>query len=184
MAEATNNTTDIAGNRAMRKYSSRELLARLLWSCCRPLFRWSPRVCWGWRRFLLRLFGAQVGREVRVEPSARIFLPWNLEIGDWSSVGFDALLYNLGPMRIGSRVTISQRAHLCGGTHKFREASMPLVRAAVTVADEVWICADAFVGPDVTVGTGAVVGARAVVMRDVAPGDIVTGNPAQVVGQR
>jgi len=133
---------------------------------------------------MLRLFGARVGREVRVEPSARIFLPWNLEIGDWSSVGFEALLYNLGPMKIGKRVTISQRAHLCGGSHNFREAAMPLVRAAVTVGDEAWICADAFVGPGVEVGARAVLGARAVAMRRVNEGKIMTGNPAREVGDR
>ena len=175
---------DIEANRRSEKYSLRELAGRSLWACCMPLFRWGPRLCWGWRRFLLRLFGAKVGVQVHIHPSARIFLPWNLEIGDWSSVGFDALLYNLGPMKIGERVTISQRAHLCGGTHKFREASMPLVRAAITVGDEAWICADAFVGPGVTIGTRAVVGARAVAMKDVAPGDIVTGNPARVFGRR
>jgi putative colanic acid biosynthesis acetyltransferase WcaF len=130
------------------------------------------------------LFGAKVGKQVHVHPSARIFIPWNLELGDWSYVGFDALLYNLGPMKIGKQVTISQRAHLCGGTHKFREASMPLVRAPITVGDEAWICADAFVGPGVTVGPRAVVGARAVAMKDVAPGVIVTGNPARIAGQR
>jgi putative colanic acid biosynthesis acetyltransferase WcaF len=133
---------------------------------------------------LLRLFGAQVGAQVHIHPSARIFLPWNLEIGDWSSVGFEAWLYNLGPMKIGERVTISQRAHLCGGTHKFREASMPLVRASITVCNEAWICADAFVGPGVTIGDRAVVGARAVVMRNVPPSKIVVGNPARETGER
>jgi putative colanic acid biosynthesis acetyltransferase WcaF len=133
---------------------------------------------------LLRLFGAQVGAQVHIHPSARIFLPWNLEIGDWSSVGFEAWLYNLGPMKIGERVTISQRAHLCGGTHKFREASMPLVRASITVCNEAWICADAFVGPGVTIGDRAVVGARAVVMRNVPAGKIVVGNPARETGER
>jgi putative colanic acid biosynthesis acetyltransferase WcaF len=133
---------------------------------------------------LLRLFGAQVGAQVHIHPSARIFLPWNLEIGDWSSVGFEAWLYNLGPMKIGERVTISQRAHLCGGTHKFREACMPLVRSSISVGDEAWICADAFVGPGVTIGDRAVVGARAVVMRNVPPGKIVVGNPARETGER
>jgi putative colanic acid biosynthesis acetyltransferase WcaF len=133
---------------------------------------------------LLRLFGAKVGMQVHIHPSARIFLPWNLEIGDWSSVGFEALLYNLGPMKIGERVTISQQAHLCGGTHKFREASMPLVRAAITVDDEAWICADAFVGPGVRIGRRAVVGARAVVMRSVHEGKIMMGNPAREIGDR
>jgi putative colanic acid biosynthesis acetyltransferase WcaF len=99
-------------------------------------------------------------------------------------VGFEALLYNLGPMKIGERVTISQRAHLCGGTHKFRETSMPLVRACITVGHEAWICADAFVGPWVTIGDRAVVGARAVVMRSVHEGKIISGNPARETGER
>lgn len=175
---------DIEANRKAGKYSPRELVGRFLWACCGPFFRWSPRLCWGWRRFLLRIFGAKVGREVHIHPSARVFLPWNLEIGDWSSVGFDALLYNLGPMKIGERVTISQRAHLCGGTHKFREDSMPLVRSPISIGDEAWICADAFVGPGVDVGPRAVVGARSVAMKNVAPGAIVMGNPARASGQR
>jgi putative colanic acid biosynthesis acetyltransferase WcaF len=59
-----------------------------------------------------------------------------------------------------------------------------LVRAAITVGDEVWICADAFVGPGVTVGARAVVGAGAVVMSSVHEGKIVTGNPARETGER
>ena len=175
---------NIAKNRAMPKYGRKELAGRVLWGFFRPLFRWSPRVCWAWRRMLLRIFGATIGSEVRIEPSARIFLPWNLEIGDWSSVGFDALLYNLGPMKIGERVTISQRAHLCGGSHKFREPTMTLVRAPIEIGNEAWICADAFVGPGVTIGSRAVVGACAVVMRPVHAGKIVAGNPAREVGER
>lgn len=175
---------DIEANRRSEKYTRGELVGRFLWAACTPLFRWSPRLCWGWRRFMLRLFGAKIGVQVHIHPSARIFLPWNLEIGDWSSVGFEALLYNLGPMKVGEGVTISQRAHLCGGTHKFREAAMPLVRASISVGDEAWICADAFVGPGVTIGDRAVVGARAVVMRNVDAGKIVAGNPARETGER
>jgi putative colanic acid biosynthesis acetyltransferase WcaF len=175
---------DIEANRQSEKYTRAELVSRFLWALCTPLFRWSPRLCWGWRRFMLRLFGAKIGTQVQIHPSAQIFLPWNLEIGDWSSVGFEALLYNLGPMKVGERVTISQRAHLCGGTHKFREAAMLLVRAAISVGDEAWICADAFVGPGVTIGDRAVVGARAVVMRNVSAGKIVAGNPARETGER
>jgi putative colanic acid biosynthesis acetyltransferase WcaF len=175
---------NIDENRQSRKYAPGELIGRVLWGCFTPVFRWSPRLCWGWRRFLLRLFGAKIGAQVHIDPSARVFLPWNLEIGDWSSVGFDALLYNLGPLKIGERVTISQRAHLCGGTHKFREASMPLVRARIEIGDEAWVCADSFIGPGVSVGAKAVVGARAVAMRNVHEGKIVTGNPAREVGNR
>ena len=133
---------------------------------------------------MLRAFGAKVGRQVQIHPSATIFIPWNLEIGDWSSVGFDALLYSLGPMKIGEKVTISQRAHLCGGSHDFRDPAMRLRKLPITIGDEAWICADAFVGPGVTVGNRAVVGARAVVIKNVGSETIVAGNPARLVGSR
>ena len=175
---------DVSSNRLSRKWSKKELVGRVLWATCTPLFRFSPRLFWGWRRFLLRIFGAKIGKEVQIHPSVRIFIPWNLDIGDWSSVGFDALLYNLGPLKIGKKVTISQRAHLCGGSHNFREPAMTLLKLPITIEDETWICADAFVAPGITVDKHAVVGARAVVARDVLQGTIVAGNPAKTVGIR
>jgi len=175
---------DIAANRAARKYSRSELLRRVAWGVFQPLFRFSPRPAFGWRRFVLRLFGAQVGHQVHVYNSAVIYYPWNLEIGDWSAIGEWALIYNLGAIRIGQRTTVSQRAHLCAGTHDYRQAALPLLKPPITIGDQAWICADAFVGPGVQVGDGAVIGARAVVMRDVAPWTIVAGNPARLVGPR
>ncbi len=175
---------DIDQNRAARKWTRKELAGRVLWTACGPFFRFSPRLFWGWRCFLLRLFGAKVGRNVQVFPSVRIFIPWNLEIGDWSSVGFDALIYSLGPVRIGEKVTISQRVHLCAGSHDFRDPAMPLTKPPIIIGDEVWVCADAFVGPGVSVGNRAVVAARAVVVKDVAEAVIVGGNPAKEIGRR
>ena len=175
---------DIANNRSTRKWTRKELVGRLLWAACRPLFCLSPRLLWGWRSFLLRMFGAKIGKNVHIHPSVQIFIPWNLTIGDWSSVGFDALIYNLGPVTIGSKVTISQRAHLCAGSHDFRDPAMTLTKPPISIGDEAWICADAFIGPSVIVGSRSVVGARAVVVKDVAEGDIVGGNPARVAGKR
>ena len=111
-------------------------------------------------------------------------MPWNIAIGDHSAVGDRAILYSLGPVRIGERVTISQGAHLCAGSHDWRQPDMPLLKPAITVGDDVWLCADCFIGPAVTVGANAIVGARAVAMRDVATGTIVAGNPARVVSHR
>ena len=175
---------DIAANRQSRKWSRKELVGRVLWAACGPLFRFSPRLCWGWRCGLLRCFGARIGRHVQIHASVRIFIPWQLSIGDWSSIGFDALIYNLGPIKIGSKVTISQRAHLCAGTHDFRDPAMPLLKCPISIADEVWICADAFIGPGVTIGARAVAAARAVVVKDVAAGMVVGGNPAKPMGTR
>lgn len=133
---------------------------------------------------MLRLFGAKIGRHVQIHPSVRIFLPWNLEVGDWSSIGFDALVYSLGRVTIGERVTISQRAHLCAGSHDYRDRAMLLLKPPITIGDGAWICADAFVGPGVNVGEGAVLGARSVVMRSVERNSVMAGNPARRVADR
>ncbi|MCC9601221.1 hypothetical protein LOC67_11750 [Stieleria sp. JC731] len=174
----------IAVNRGSRKWSPAELFARLLWYLVSPLFRFSPRPFWGWRRFLLRLFGASVGKQVHIHPSAKVFIPWNLTIGDWSSIGFDCLIYNLGRLDIGERVTISQRAHLCGGTHDYRDMSLPLVKSEIRIGDDAWICADAFVGPDIEIGEGSIVAARSVVTRSVGSWQIFGGHPAQFIKER
>lgn len=175
---------DIQSNRAAAKYTPREQFLRVLWGFGKLLFRFSPRPCFGWRRFLLRCFGAKVGRHVNIYPTAIIYFPWHLEIGDWSAIGEDALIYNLGPITLGQRVTISHRAHLCAGTHDYRQPDLPLLKPPIVIKDQAWICAQAFVGPGVTIGTGAIVGAGAVVMKDVPDWKIVAGNPAQVVKDR
>lgn len=172
---------DVSANRSSRKWSRREMAGRLAWALAQPLFAWSPRPLWGWRRWLLRRFGARIGAEVHIYPSVRIAIPWNLAIGDQTAVGDRAILYALGPIAIGARTTISQGAHLCAGTHDWRRPDMPLLKPPIRIGDDVWICAEAFVGPGVTVADGAIVGARAVAMRDVAARAIVAGNPARML---
>jgi putative colanic acid biosynthesis acetyltransferase WcaF len=175
---------DIAANRRSRKWSAKEQIGRLLWGIAHPLFVLSPRPMWGWRRFILRLFGARVGRRVHIYPSARISIPWNLSIGEQSAIGDRAIIYALGPITIGDRATISQGAHLCAGTHDYRDPTMPLMKVPITIGDEAWICADAFIGPGVVVGSRTIVGARAVVMKSFGPGLVLGGNPAGILKRR
>jgi putative colanic acid biosynthesis acetyltransferase WcaF len=175
---------DIDANRKSEKWSRLEFAGRILWQLAYPFFAFSPRIFWGWRRWLLRLFGASIGRNVHIYPSTRIAVPWNLEIGDLSAVGDRAILYSLGHIRLGQQVTVSQYAHFCAGTHDHTKPDFPLVKAPITIGDGAWICADAFIGPNVTVGKFAIVGARAVVVKNVAEAAIVVGNPARPTGSR
>lgn len=171
--------------RSRSPYSKGERLARLGWAVVQALlFRPSFHNCYAWRRLLLRAFGADLARVVRIRRTVVIECPWNLKVGNDSAVGDRAILYCLGPVVLGDRVTISQGAHLCAGTHDFRQPSMPLIRAGITVQDDVWICADAFVGPGVTVGHGAILGACGVAIRSLAPWTIFRGNPAVPIGPR
>ena len=175
---------DISSNRSTQKYTSGEQIRRVFWGLGKLFFRYSPRPCFGWRCMVLRCMGAKVGNHVHIYNSAVIYFPWNLKIGDWSSIGEGALIYNLGPVSIGSKTTISHKAHLCAGTHDYQKADLPLLKLPINVGEQVWICADVFVGPGVTIGEGAVLGARAVVMKNVEPWSVVAGNPARVIKQR
>lgn len=187
MCSAINNsrTIKIAENRAAQKWTRREQVGRLLWAMVYPLFRLSPRpYFWGWRRIILRSFGAKISRDAHIHPAVKIAIPWNLDVGEGAAVGDRAILYSLGPIRIGARTTISQGAHLCAGSHDWRDPSMPLLKPPIEIGADVWICADAFIGPDVKIEDGVIVGARAVVVKDVAARMIVAGNPAQKTGKR
>lgn len=132
----------------------------------------------------MRLFGAKVGKNVHIFPSVKIAIPWNLSIGDYSAVGDSAILYALGPITISERVTISQYAHLCAGTHDYTNSSMPLLKLPIVIGSDAWVCADAFIGPGVTAGARSIVGARAVAMKDIPDDVVVGGNPARPIKQR
>jgi len=175
---------DIAANRNTQKYSRQVQFLRVLWGAVGIIFRFSPRTAFGWRRFLLRLFGAKIGKDVHIYNTAIIYMPWFLEIGDWSSIGENAYIYNLCPVEIGKNVTISQRSHLCAGTHDYRKRDMPLIKKPIRITDNAWICADAFIGPGVTVAEASIVGARCVQMKDTEPYGIYTGNPSRRIGKR
>lgn len=166
-------------------WTMRQKLARVGWMFVRStLFRFSFHNWYAWRRFLLRRFGAVVGRDVRVRPTVAIEIPWNLELGDHCRVGDHAIVYSLGKIRIGRLSVISQYAHLCAGTHDYTLRSFPLRLLPITIGSEAWIAADAFVGPGVTIGARAVVGARATVVKDVGADQVVAGNPARFIKMR
>jgi len=178
------NSFDINATRAIRNYSSKEMLFRVAWRLCQPFFRLSPRLLYGWRNFLLGMFGASIGTGVRIHQTAHIRYPWLLTVGENSAIGECAIVYNLGFVSIGARTTISQNAHLCAGTHDHLDRNFPLIRSTIAIGDDCWVCADAFIGPDVVLGDRTIAAARAVVVRSTQPDVIVGGNPAKQIGTR
>jgi len=137
-----------------------------------------------WRCFLLRLFGAQLGRSVHVYPSAKIWAPWNLVMGDYSCLSEQVDCYTVEKISIGKNSTVSQYSFLCTASHDYNDESMPLVAAPITIGCNVWITADVFVGPGVTIGDGVVITARSTVTNDIPPWKIARGTPAVPVKSR
>ncbi|SFR44550.1 putative colanic acid biosynthesis acetyltransferase WcaF [Yoonia tamlensis] len=171
---------DVNANRRAQKYARPTQIRRVLWAVVWPLFRLSPRIFWPWRVLLLRGFGARIGRNVHIYPNVRITMPWHLHIGDQAAIGDRANLYALGEIHIGARATISQGAHLCAGSHDWRDPARPLITPAIWIDQDAWVCADAFVGPAVRIGARAILGARAVAMRDLPADHIGVGNPLEI----
>jgi putative colanic acid biosynthesis acetyltransferase WcaF len=139
---------------------------------------------YGFRRFLLRLFGAQVGEGVIVRPSVSVPYPWKLKIGDYAWIGDDAVLYSFGQITIGANAVVSQKCYLCAGTHDYRKPAFDIEAYPIVVEDEAWVAADVFVAPGVTIGRGAVVGSRSSVFGDLPPMMVCVGSPARPVHPR
>jgi len=172
-------------SRHISPWTTSQKIKRVLWSLVQAtLFQFSPRPCYGWRAFLLRLFGAKLAADVRVHPTVRIEIPWNLTIGNNTAIGDRAILYCLGPVTIGKYVTISQYAHICAGTHDASNRLMVLLRPPIVLGDDVWIGADAFVGPDVTIGDRTILGARSSAFSNLPADVVAVGSPAKVIKPR
>jgi len=160
-------------------------LGRTLWGLVwLTLFRPTPVFCFGWRRALLRVFGADVASTALVYPSTRIWAPWNLVMEPGACLGREVDCYSVAMIRVGRGSTVSQRAFLCTASHDIRAAGSPLTTGSLIIEPNAFIFAEAFVGMGVTIGENAVVAARAVVVKDVFPNAIVAGNPARPIGTR
>lgn len=149
------------------------------------LFRPTPRGIFnGWRIFLLRLFGARIGRGSRVAASCFVWAPWNLEMGEFSVLGDGVDCYTMDKITIGSKVAVSQRSFLCTGSHDIGFLRRPLITKPITVGDHCWIAAESMVMPGVTIAEGTVVGARSLVTKDLPAWSVCAGHPCAVVKPR
>lgn len=137
-----------------------------------------------WRSFLLKLFGAKVGKGVHIYPKVRIWAPWNVELGDECGVANDVTLYSQGKISIGRRCVISQGAHIVAGTHDYTKRGFPLTTFPVNIGDHVWVAAEAFIHPGITIGIGSVIGARSVVTKDMPEWMVCAGHPCKPIKER
>lgn len=166
-------------------FSLRHRLERALWTIVwGTLAAWTPPPLHPWRRLLLRLFGARVAPTARVYGSARIWYPRHLSLGDNAAIGPGVVCYSMAPIWLGDGAIVSQRAHLCAGTHDTEDPYFQLVARPIRIGAKAWIAAEAFVGPGVTVGEGAVLGARGVTVKDLPDWSVNAGNPARYIRAR
>lgn len=125
-----------------------------------------------------------MGKGVHVYPWVKIWAPWNLVLKDECGIANDVILYSMGRITVGRRAVISQGAHLCAGTHDYSQAGFPLITMPITIGDNAWIAAEAFIHPGVRIGDGCVVGARSVVSKDMPSWMVCSGHPCIPLKER
>ena len=165
--------------------SFKNKILRMIWNIVWLfLYRTSPIPFHAWRRFLLRLFGAKIGKHTHPYPSSKIWAPWNLIMDDYSCLSHHVDCYCVDKVYLGKQVTVSQYSFLCTASHDYTRPDMPLITAPITIQDNAWVTSDVFIAPGVTIGEGAVIGARSVVTNNVAPWTVVAGHPAKFIKER
>jgi putative colanic acid biosynthesis acetyltransferase WcaF len=167
-------------------FSLKNKVARMIWNISywilfRPFNLGAFRL---WRNFVLHLFGAKLHKQTNIYANVKIWAPWNLKMGAYATLGPNVDCYNQGKISIGAHTTISQKVYLCASSHDISDANNNLILKPIEIEDQVWVAADAFIGPGVKIKQGSVVGARSVVFKNVEPWAVVAGNPAKFIKNR
>ncbi len=178
-------TTDLSSYSASQFKTGAGLVKRIFWYSTNLCFFKSGMYFPSWyKRFLLRLYGAKVGRGVVIKPSVNIKYPWRLSIGNYSWIGESVWIDNLAEVTIGCNVCISQGAMLLCGNHDYSQSTFDLITGEIRIEDGVWIGARSLVGPGVTLESHSVLAAFSFASSDTEAYKIYRGNPASFVRER
>ena len=158
------------------------------------------RVCWhyinlvffksgifpfyGFKVFLLKLFGATIGKAVYIKPFVNIKYPWFLTIGNNVWIGENVWIDNLAAVTIGDDVCISQGALLLTGSHDYLKSSFDLIIKPIVLHKGVWVCAKATICLGVTCYAHSVITAGSVIAQNCEAYGIYKGNPASRIKDR
>ncbi len=145
---------------------------------------WSPKMCNSWRLFWLRIFGCKIHGKPFVHQRARFQMPWNVILHDHATIGDRANLYSLGVIEIKANAIIAQEAYLSAGTHDFCDPRLPLATAKITIGENVFVGARAFVMPGISIEEGTIIGACSVVTKNMPAWTVCAGNPCKPLKPR
>lgn len=144
------------------------------WFFFKTLFPWP----YGFKAWLLRLFGAKIGKGVVIKPDVHIKYPWFLEMGDNVWIGERVWIDNLAKVKIGDNVCFSQDVYIVAGGHNYKKESFDLILEEITIEDGVWVAARCIITPGVKIASHSVILTGSVLTQDTKPYGIYQGNPA------
>ncbi len=156
-----------------------------LWYLINALFvraSWNPFI--GFKIFMLRIFGAHIGKGVVIKNNVTVKYPWKLEVGDYCWIGENVWIDNLDKVCLGNNVCISQGAMLLTGNHDYNVYNMPYRNAPITIGNGAWVGAKSIVCPGVNIGQNAILTVGSIATKDIEPDGIYQGIPAKQIRKR
>lgn len=139
---------------------------------------YSPKV------FILRLFGAKIGKNLCIKTNVKIKFPWNLSLGDYVSLGENVWIDNLAKVTIGDNCCVSQGSYFCTGNHNYNNDDFDLITTPISLGNSVWIGAFCILSPGTICGDNLVLSAGSVCKGSLEGGLIYQGNPALATKNR
>lgn len=168
-----------------KHYNPGNKIKTALWYLTNVLFFINPLNPFSFvKKFILRIYGARIGKGVVIKPGVNIKYPWKLRIGDHSWIGEKVWIDNLAEVRIGSHVCISQGAMLLCGNHDYKKTSFDLITKEIVLEDGVWIGARAVVCPGVRCKTHSMLTVQSVATKELEAWSVYRGNPAVKIRNR
>jgi len=160
-------------------------LLRALWSLFQiPFWPHTPQALSPLRIALLKLFGAHIAPHCLIGAGVKIWVPWNLTMGEYSTIGANTEIQNFVPVVIGRHVVISQRNYIVTSTHDHTHPNFPLISTPITIGSQSWVASECVLGPGAQIGEGTIIGVRSVVDKPMPPWTVCSGNPCRPITER
>ena len=129
-----------------------------------------------WRKIILKIFGAKLGKGIRLSSRLRVKMPWKLRIGNSSWIGEDVWIDNLDLFIISKNVCISQGVYFCSGNHNYKKTSFDLIYEKIIIESNVWIGAKSIIGPGVKIEKSSVVTMGSILTKNIPENTLFKNN--------
>ena len=160
-------------------------LLRAIWGLFQlPFLPYTPKALSPLRIALLKLFGARIASRCEVGAGVKIWVPWNLTMGERSTIGANTEIQNFVPVIIGRHVVISQRNYICTSTHDHTHPYFPTISTPIVIGSQSWVASECVLGPGAEIGEGAVISVRSVVSSAMPPWMVCAGSPCRPLVER
>lgn len=148
------------------------------------LIRWYQHFKYAKAVRIARSRGATVGEGVIMPLSLAQRANSNLTIGNHVSIQTDKIDMR-SPVKIGNHVIIGSETEIITTSHNIDSPLWDLKQYGITIEDYAWIPTHVIILPSCRyIGLGSVVSSGSVVVKNIEPMSVVSGNPAMFLKKR